>query len=119
MMFKMLLYEKSARQSGISFRQVFVTQSPMLAEKVKEYYRRLENRSLDLNVEQEGDSSAIEPFTFDGMNRGNRQDHEDLPKRWKELEDDDFPLFLSYDEVHIPSRSWCTCFLIRPSFVTS
>lgn len=100
MMFKMLLYEKAVRPSELGFRQVFVTQSPMLAEKVKEYYRKLENRSLDLGADQQdGDSSTIESLTFAGMNRGMRQNHGALPESWKELQDHDFPLFLSYDEV--------------------
>ncbi|KAG8936137.1 hypothetical protein FRC00_009700 [Tulasnella sp. 408] len=83
MMYKMLTYELFARQAGMPCRQVFVTQSPALAEKVKAYYDTLKQGSLDLD--QEGEQQAIPDFTLDDMNVQMRKDNTEFPASWSKL----------------------------------
>ncbi|KAG8948833.1 hypothetical protein FRC04_009298 [Tulasnella sp. 424] len=99
MMFKMLAYELSAHHAGIPCRQLFVTQSPALAEKVKAYYETLKHNSLDLAPNQEAEEQAAPSFTLDDMDVQKRKDGAAAPNSWSKLCDDDFPLFLSYDEA--------------------
>ncbi|KAG8918121.1 hypothetical protein FRC01_002041 [Tulasnella sp. 417] len=99
MMFKMLAYELSAYQLGLPCRQMFVTQSPALAEKVKAYYNTLKQRSLDLALDHEAEQEAIPAFTLDDMDVRVRKDGAAFPTAWSKLRDDHFPLFLSYDEL--------------------
>lgn len=98
-MFKMLAYELSTRAVGISCRQMFVTQSPALADRVKAYYERL--KSLDLKSdEQDVDDSNLPTFTLEDVDPHTRQDAAAcLPVCWKDLGEQHFPLFLSFDEV--------------------
>ncbi|KIO30532.1 hypothetical protein M407DRAFT_20420 [Tulasnella calospora MUT 4182] len=100
MMFKMLAYEMSTRAAGFPCRQMFVTQSPALAEKVKAYYDKLKKSSLDLDSEDRAaNSPVIEDFTLDDVRTRDRVNTAALPASWKELRDEDFPIFLSYDEL--------------------
>lgn len=99
MMFKMLAYEMSTRRTGVACRQMFVTQSPALAEKVKAYYEKLKKSSLDLDSENRDINSPVDEFTLDDVRTRDRVNTAALPARWKELRDEDFPLFLSFDEV--------------------
>ena len=74
-------------------RQLFVTQSKMLAKKVEEYYVKLavshgvghrstqQHAELLINLDEETDW------------------REDLPRRFGLLQDEHFPLFLTFDEV--------------------
>lgn len=105
MMFKMLAYELSAYQSGLPCRQMFVTQSPALAEKVKDYYNTLKQRSLDLALDHDAEQQAMPSFTLEDMDVRVRKDSAAFPDAWSKLRDDHFPLFLSYDEVGIPQLS--------------
>ncbi|KAG9004067.1 hypothetical protein FRB90_011077 [Tulasnella sp. 427] len=100
MMFKMLAFEMSARQAGSTSRQMFVTQSPALAEKVKAYYGRLKKQSLDLDSENQDLSSPVDDdFTLDDLRTRDRVNTAALPECWTKLRDEDFPIFLSYDEL--------------------
>ncbi|KAF8336966.1 P-loop containing nucleoside triphosphate hydrolase protein [Cantharellus anzutake] len=104
MVFKLLSFEEARRQSGFlggsgRIHQVFLTQSHVLASKVEEYYLQL------LEATQIG--SALVP--------GNKRvkssekhlteldeeadDRPDLPDRFSELQDEHFPLFLTYDQL--------------------
>jgi hypothetical protein len=110
MLFKMLAIERTARKLGEkSPRQVFVTQSRVLADKVETYFRDLmRSCSGDLLSEDEREKWLIE----------GKQDHDELPEtddeddastelpnRFSELEDKHFPLFLTFDKVIPPAVS--------------
>jgi len=108
MMFKMLSIERTWQQYpdiGPKPRQVFVTQSRVLATKVEEYFAKLmssletaacspkELRAIERDPEQE-----IEYFDQDD----NKQWRSDLPEKFSALRDDHFPLFTTFDKVWTP-----------------
>ena len=111
MLFKMLgiqrIWEKYP-DMGPRPRQVFITQSRVLAMKVEEEFSNLisslnaatcspkELRRMKRDVEQE-----IEYVDQDD----NKRWRSDLPERFSELSDDHFPLFITYDQVRIPLSS--------------
>ena len=105
MLFKMLGIERAWKQFPDMWdkpRQIFVTQSRVLATKVEEYFSKLmlsletasyspeELRKMGKNVEQ--DPGLIDLDDID-------QWRPDLPRNFSELTDDNFPLFITYDRV--------------------
>lgn len=108
MMFKMLGIQRTWQQMGSKPRQVFVTQSRVLAAKVEEYFNKLlasheaaecsprELRAREKDVEEE-----IEYVDQDD----NKKWRSDLPGRFSELKDEHFPLFITYDRVWISITS--------------
>ena len=108
MLFKMLGIENSWQQNpqlrSERPRQLFVTQSRMLADKVEEYFIKL-LQSLALASQTE---SGISDLLERQRNREEAglvdQDEalnwrEDLPRRFSELEDSHFPMFVTFDKV--------------------
>jgi len=106
MLFKMLGIEHAWKQLPEMWdkpRQVFVTQSRVLATKVEEYFSTLmlsleaasyspeELRKMGKNIEKE-----MEYIDLDDVD----QWRPDLPMKFSELTDDNFPLFVTYDQVH-------------------
>ena len=111
MLFKMLGIQRTWQQypdMGPKPRQVFVTQSRVLATKVEEYFAKLmlsledagyspeELRKREREAEQE-----IEFVDQDGHERW----RSDLPERFSELADEHFPLFITYDRVWVSPSS--------------
>ncbi|TCD62368.1 hypothetical protein EIP91_006977 [Steccherinum ochraceum] len=108
MIFKMLGIERTWEQTKEVFenavsrpRQLFVTQSKVLAEKVEEYYAKL---SQSLAAEQRSTQESTKLSTDKEQKGLVDRDEEDLhrgelPKRFGELEDKHFPLFLTYDQL--------------------
>lgn len=79
-------------------RQIFLTQSRMLASKVEEYYGKL---TVTQGLDPRTTRHHAEPFV--------NQDEEtewrsDLPCRFGELEDKHFPLFITFGDVGRVSR---------------
>ena len=111
MLFKMLgiqrIWEKYP-EMGAKPRQVFVTQSKVLAMKVEEYFAKLllsleaaacspeELQIRERDVEQETDFIDQDD---------NQQWRSDLPENFSELRDEHFPLFITYDRVRISLSS--------------
>jgi hypothetical protein len=105
MLFKMLGIQRIWQQypdMGPKPRQVFITQSRVLATKVEEYFAKLmqaleaaayspdELRMMDKGIEQEIDlldQDDDDQWRFD------------LPERFSQLLDDHFPLFITFDRV--------------------
>lgn len=115
MLFKMLGIEQAydhrrVQHSGETSRprQLFVTQSQVLADKVREYYmklatsqaaaRRTAEESKKLAAEQK---QQVEQGLFDKDEE--EFHHGSLPKSFAELDDSNFPLFITYD--HVGSRA--------------
>ncbi|KAN0138675.1 hypothetical protein V8E53_003663, partial [Lactarius tabidus] len=108
MLFKMLGIENSWQQNRELRpnrpRQLFVTQSRMLAEKVEEYFIKL-FRSLVLASKSEGGISDLlerqknreEAGLVDQDEATNWR--EDLPQRFSELQDTHFPMFITFDKL--------------------
>jgi hypothetical protein len=104
MLFKMLAIERTARKLGEKNpRQVFVTQSRVLADKVETYFRDLmQSCSRDLLFEDEHEKWVME-CKKDRDELLETDDEEvaftGLPSRFSDLEDHHFPLFLTFDKV--------------------
>ncbi|KAG8790264.1 hypothetical protein FRC16_000978, partial [Serendipita sp. 398] len=104
MLFKMLARERTSHKmkSG-KIRQVFITQSRVLAEKVEEYFHEmLQSYAEDLRSAEEVEWYSMRKkeaektlFDYDEDYEGSRA----LPKRLSELEDRHFPLFLTFDKL--------------------
>ena len=105
MLFKMLGIEHSWRQLPDTWdkpRQIFITQSRILATKVEEYFSKLmlsleaasyspeELRKMGKDAEKEEELIDLDDID---------QWRTDLPRKFSELTDDNFPLFITYDRV--------------------
>ena len=87
-------------------RQIFVTQSRVLAEKVEEYYRKLTESHIAA-------TRSAQESTEIGAQKRKPEDralvdhdeeeywHGSLPKRFSDLQDEHFPLFLTFDHVSL------------------
>ena len=110
MMFKMLNYEmmQASPEStviGRKRRQMFVTQSRVLARRVQEYFTKLLASLKTATLTREELQNVMRQKAADENDELIDEDDEgeegrsDLPKRFSELEDKHFPLFLTFDEV--------------------
>ncbi|KAF5345183.1 hypothetical protein D9758_009704 [Tetrapyrgos nigripes] len=111
LLFKMLLIERTAQLAGGDAprpRQIFVTQSRVLAKKVEEYFATLvksltaTNQSLEelrnlkaaqhhLSLDEEDDDMIHMDDIIDWTG--------DLPSKFSELQDEHFPLFTTFDNL--------------------
>ncbi|KAH7337934.1 hypothetical protein B0J17DRAFT_405653 [Rhizoctonia solani] len=98
-LFKMIGIEKLFEQMEeiTKPRQVFVTQSRVLAQRVQEYYRSLVKNSSEAANKESQDGEQEEEVLAD-------LDDEDastfgLPAKYSMLEDKHFPLFVTYDQL--------------------
>jgi tetratricopeptide (TPR) repeat protein len=108
MLFKMLGIENSWQQNRELRpnrpRQLFVTQSRMLADKVEEYFIKL-FQSLVLASKTEGGISDLlerqknreEAGLVDQDEAANWR--EDLPQKFSDLQDSHFPMFITFDKL--------------------
>jgi hypothetical protein len=103
MMYKMLGIEKTARTAGKNVRQVFITQSKVLAEKVEESFNNMiqsysghllsaEERQWRAMTRKHADKHLVELDAEDDS-------FTNLPSHFSKLEDKHFPLFLTFDKV--------------------
>ena len=113
MLFKMLGIERaweSRRDSMPKPRQLFVTQSRVLAEKVEEYFVKLLD-SLATASQSPTELLNIAKRKKEQQDQGLvDRDEEiywrgDLPKRYGALKDEHFPMFVTYD--HVRTRLRC------------
>lgn len=104
MLFKMLAIERTSKQLNTrKVRQVFVTQSRVLADRVEEYFVSL----METCAKDVGDSGILGDTSLRKKGAEKRLvelDEEDdqfetLPKKFSELEDRHFPLFLTFDKL--------------------
>jgi hypothetical protein len=121
MLYKMLLVEVSAHfaiAETPKLRQLFVTQSRILAEKVGEHFAKLlagykpATRSQTLKAVKKADRALVDE---DEENEW----RSDLPKRFSDLVDEDFPLFVSFDQVGVVQfdEARHNVYIYPPSFV--
>jgi len=107
MLFKMLGIENSWQQNRELGperpRQLFVTQSRMLADKVEEYFIKLLQSLLpsqtkseisDLLERQKNREEAGLVDQDEALNW-----REDLPQRFSQLQNSHFPMFITFDKV--------------------
>ena len=108
MLFKMLGIQRAYNMRKDSMqkpRQIFVTQSRVLAGKVEEYFSKLlqslstadrtreELAEMMKSKKSQQDEEGLIDIDDDHDWRG------DLPQRFSELQDEHFPLFLTFDRV--------------------
>jgi hypothetical protein len=96
MLFKMLAIEQAWSlnpETSPKPRQVFVTQSAVLASKVEEYYLQLSRPAQD---ESRSPTTALLGEEEDKFDR-----RRDLPATFSGLEDCHFPLFISFHRVRV------------------
>ncbi|KAH9855762.1 hypothetical protein C2E23DRAFT_548924 [Lenzites betulinus] len=107
MLFKMLGIERSwesCRETMPKPRQLFVTQSRVLAEKVEEYFVKL-LESLATASQSPAELAKIAARKKSEQQQGlvDRDEETfwrgDLPKRFGALKQDHFPMFLTYDHI--------------------
>ncbi|CAE6534820.1 unnamed protein product [Rhizoctonia solani] len=98
-LFKMIGIEKLFEQmEGVAKpRQVFVTQSRVLAQRVQEYYRNLvrgssETENKDSQEDEQDEEVLVDLEDEDASAFG-------LPAKYSMLEDRHFPLFVTYDQL--------------------
>jgi hypothetical protein len=111
MLFKMLGMEQASEDlvaqhdGGIHRpRQLFVTQSRVLAEKVQDYYEKLMmSHAAAKRTTEESLKLASKQHERQEQGLVDRDEeefhHGTLPKQFSELQDDHFPLFLTFDQV--------------------
>ena len=112
-LFKILGIERAWKSQGSVDprpRQVFITKSRRLAEKVEEEYVNLLLSHYDEADMSANDREHIQRWntrnqqdTFDPDDGGNRRN--DLPQRYSQLLDSHFPLFVTLDAVRIIRHS--------------
>ena len=105
MLFKMLGIERTWKQypeMGPKPRQLFVTQSRVLATKVEEYFAQLMG-SLEAAAYSH---HCLRTIKNELNNRARLVDQDDienwrsdLPDKFSELSEEHFPLFITYDRV--------------------
>lgn len=96
MLFRMLVLEKSAQKSGRPLRQMFVTQSRMLASRVQQYWKSLQQNEDDADAVS---GPKLPSLSLLELDEGAEEDA--LPPKFSELDDSHFPLFLTYNQVSI------------------
>lgn len=113
MLFKMLGIEKACENLSKAYeeklprpRQLFVTQSRVLAEKVEEYYAKLAaSHAAAQRTTEESVRLAAEQQAKEDRGLVDRDEEEfwrgKLPKAFSELKDEHFPLFVTFDHVRL------------------
>ena len=111
MLFKMLGIERTwdtlqgSLDDGLSRpRQIFVTQSRVLAEKVEEYYRKLtESHAAAMRTVEESAQIGAQKQKPEDRALVDKDEEEfwrgTLPKKFSDLQDEHFPLFVTFDQV--------------------
>ena len=103
MLFKMIAIERAGQLNNTRYRQIYITQSRVLAEKVKEYFVKLTDSALEKPNSQElQTNSSSQPIADErGLLAYDDEDQkfDNLPERLSELKDEHFPLFITFDKV--------------------
>ena len=111
MLFKMLgiqrAWEMQMQASGMPRpRQIFVTKSRVLATKVKEYFAKL-LETLSLAGYSVEDLKKMQARTTESrLVDVDDEVRADVPQRYSALEENHFPLFVTFDQVIFPFEQW-------------
>lgn len=104
MLFRMLFRQISESGLNRPLRQLFVTQSRVLAGRVEEYYNELvrtyQTRTKSLEEIAHLSETVVANRTSNLIAKDDKDDErKDLPSRFSKLEDKHFPLFLTFNQV--------------------
>ncbi|KAJ7037374.1 hypothetical protein C8F04DRAFT_1393598 [Mycena alexandri] len=97
MLYRMLLLEASSDSTLPKIRQLFVTQSRILADKVGEHFAKLLGGYRPVAVSENVKAGRKADRAL--IDRDDEDWRSDLPKKYSDLQDTDFPLFLSFDQL--------------------
>ncbi|KAF8151966.1 hypothetical protein K438DRAFT_1778624 [Mycena galopus ATCC 62051] len=100
MIYKMLMVEASSELSpptARKIRQLFVCKSPILAEKVGEHFAKLIQGYRPVAVS--GNVKASKKADRALVGHEDKDWRSDLPKKYSDLQDTDFPLFVSFEQL--------------------
>ena len=105
MLLKMLAIERASQTTGVKQRQIYVTQSRVLASRVKDHFQGLLSASTELaNAERDSDLSTLRVRTEPRRRLLDDDDEDDtkdeLPLSFGALTDKHFPLFVSFEKVY-------------------
>ena len=110
MIYKMLTVQRTWLQDPArpKPRQVFITQSRVLATKVEEYFIKWMS-SPEAGAYSLEELHVVEELVEQEADMVNQEDNKrwrsDLPERFSELRVEHFPLFITYDRVRTPLSS--------------
>ena len=102
MLFKMLGIQRAweMQASGMPKpRQIFVTKSRVLATKVQEYFTKLLESLALAGYSLEELKRMQARNTESGLVDADDEDQTDIPRRYSALEENHFPLFVTFDKV--------------------
>lgn len=117
MLYKMLCIERRLQMysgGSVRTRQIFVTKSGVLAEKVQEYfYKMLESLGMSNKTPEElREISRARKHKQCGDELVDKDEdsdlHTTLPEKFSDLQDEHFPLFLTFDRVSCSSCALMT-----------
>ncbi|KAF8336964.1 uncharacterized protein EI90DRAFT_93924 [Cantharellus anzutake] len=105
MLFKLLLWEKAQRSNLLDrpgpIRQMFLTQSHVLASKVEEDYQKLfvAARIGTASGSKGRSRTRLAERHITELDEEAHVDHSGLPEKFSDLKDEHFPLFLTYEQL--------------------
>jgi hypothetical protein len=109
MLLKMLAIEKAARHTDAKHRQIYVTQSRVLAARVREHFYSLLETALRHNSGSKPESSNTTSQQKNNRRLLDNDDEDDtkddLPASFSALTDKHFPLFVSFEKVRVVTDS--------------
>ena len=98
----MLAIERASQEGLDQYRQLYVTKSRNLAVRVESYFRKLQQSTIGLEAQASGRS----PTASSQIQETNLLDWDDedemsrnLPKRFSDLKQENFPLFVTFHQV--------------------
>ncbi|KAI9462690.1 hypothetical protein HD554DRAFT_2175805 [Boletus coccyginus] len=102
MLFKMLGIQRAWEMQATSMpkpRQIFVTKSRVLATKVQEYFTKLLESLALAGYSLEELRRVQARNTESGLVDADDEDQTDIPRRYSALEENHFPLFVTFDKL--------------------
>ena len=109
MLFKMLGIQRAWEMQTPHMpkpRQIFITKSRVLATKVQEYFAKLLESLALAGYSLEDLKRMQAQNTESGLVDADDEDQVDIPLRYSALEEDHFPLFVTFDKVIFHLERW-------------
>ncbi|KAG8880114.1 hypothetical protein FRB98_005338, partial [Tulasnella sp. 332] len=101
MLLKMLLLERAENNLDRPIRQVFITQSPSLVNKVEAYYKKLVHSSSGSSAERcTRETDVVTDLLLRSMDQELIKDKLPPGTKFGDLDDSHFPLFVTFNEFY-------------------
>jgi hypothetical protein len=106
-----------ARDRAGATKQIFLTKSPVLAERVQKHYQKLRFsiEAADLSATELKETTPAGQLHSQTMvhARDRRASESGLPRKFGDLRPDQFPLFITFDQVCFTTRDSKAVFLMN------